>query len=128
MPGLLRLRLRCSVVALVLLAPAVGCGPDPDIQFLEKLLNLQGATDDAKALEATADLVRFARQHDIKYRCEMRLTGSEKIVPPGELARHLNDDIEVMLHVDTRTGYSETRWNPPSNVYLAQLAAGGRGP
>ena len=125
MAGSLRLTLRYFAVTFVVLTATNACRSDPNFEFMKKMVVLTGAKDDAEAVKAIADLVGYGREHDIKYRCEMHLTGSDEVVPPSELGRHLNDDIEVMIHVDTPDGFSEVRWNPPSNGYLAQLVGTG---
>ena len=124
MDGSLRLTLRYFAVTCVLLTATSACR-DPNDEFLKKVVLLTAVKDDANAVKRIADLVSYAREHDIKYRCEMHLSGSDELVPPSELGRHLNDDIEVTIHVDTPYGYSESRWNPPSNGYLAQLVGTG---
>jgi hypothetical protein len=128
MTGWPRSTLRYFAVTFVLLAATNACRRDPNFEFMKKMVLLTGVKDDTQAVEAIADMVGYAREHDIKYRCEMHLTGSGELVPPSELGRHLNDDIEVTIHVDTPDGFTEERWNPPSNGYLAQLVGSGSVP
>jgi hypothetical protein len=123
----MRVILRYFAATFVLLAAASACR-DHNHEFDKKVSLLSTVKDDAKAREVIADMVVYAREHDIKYRCAMRLAGSEEPVPPSELANHLDDDIEVTIHVDRPDGYSEVRWNPPSNAYLAQLVGTGGTP
>ena len=113
-------------VAFVLLVATNACSRDPRFELEKKVIELAGVTDDAKAAEAVADLVSYARKHKLKYDCEMHLTGSDELVPPSELGRHLNDDIRVRIHVETPDGFTDETWNPPSNRYLAQLVGTGR--
>lgn len=62
MTGALRLRLHYLVIALVVLTSTNACGRDPNSQFVEKIVFLTAVKDDAKAVEAIADIVRYARE------------------------------------------------------------------
>ncbi len=119
------MRLCYVAVACALLTSANACQRDRGLGFEEKMVTLAATKDDAAAVEAVTALVRYAREHDVQYDCEMRLTDTNEVVPPADLGRHLNDDIEVTIHFERPDGFSEVRWNPPSNGYLAELVGAG---
>jgi len=99
----------------------MSCRRDPDPVFVDKLAKLTRLESDAEITAAIADVVRYAREHEIQYGYVMRQQGSGETVSPGDLEKHLNDELVVTIQVGEREPYKEVQWNPPANWYITRL-------
>jgi len=102
-------------------ALAASCRQEPDPDFIQRIEHLTRAQSDDDVVRAIASIVRYAKEHGIEYGYAMRIKGTDKVVLPGELQNHLDDDIEVTIQVGHREPYTEMKWNPPANWYITRL-------
>ena len=98
----------------------VACSADEQ-RFRDRVDRLVEAATEEQEIEAIAEIVRFANDHDVHYGYRVANETTGQSIPVHEIGEHLDEELVVTVLIGRESPYDEVRWEPKANWYITRL-------